>query len=80
MVGLTCIKYKCHALAWVEEDDCGCIPAVVPLELDGRTVVRVVGEVEEDLILGCAGHGRWSSSGIKGSEEQQGRRVGASGR
>ena len=78
--GHTCIEHKCDALARMEEDDCARVTTIVSLELDSRAIVRVVGEVEEDLILCCAGHGRWSSSGIKGSEEQQGRRVGASGR
>ena len=53
---LTGIKYKRHALAWVQEDDRACIATIIPLELYRRTIVRVVGKVEEDLILCRARH------------------------
>ena len=56
---LTGIEYKCDALAWMQQDDCAGIPTIIALELHGRAVVRVIGEVEEDLILRCPRHGRW---------------------
>ena len=56
---LTGIEYKFDALAWMQQDDCAGIPTIIALELHGRAVVRVIGEVEEDLILRCPRHGRW---------------------
>lgn len=57
MKTLTGIKYKCHAFAWVQEDDRACIATIIPLELHRCTVVRIVGKVEEDLVLCRARHG-----------------------
>ena len=52
----TCIEYKGHALAGVKENDRPRIAAVVSLELNSCAVVRVVGKVEEDLIVSCCRH------------------------
>lgn len=78
-IWLTCIEYKSHTLARVEEDDGTGTPTVVPLELHSRAVVCVVGEVEEDLILCCAGHGCGLSEGVSEAQSWLGQRGGLGG-
>ena len=75
----TSIKHKRHTLARVQEDDCAGIPTVVPLELHGRAVVGVVGEVEEDLVLRRAGHGCRPTGGVSEAQSRLGRRGGLAG-
>ena len=79
--GHTCIEHKCDALARMEEDDCARVTTIVSLELDSRAIVRVVGEVEEDLILrrarhggGCGAGGAQAGSGVGSAADDVGGR------